>query len=108
MKKIKTLFSKKVLYIVIGLVMMVLLIVGAIKLVIKNNKTYIIDNIDYGWNVAYGSSKINNISLVDYKFSGLEKGDTIVAIKHLKGSKKNIQYPITFFILSPILILSYF
>lgn len=94
MKKIKTLFSKKVLYIVIGLVMMVLLIVGAIKLVIKNNKTYIIDNIDYGWNVAYGSSKINNISLVDYKFSGLEKGDTIVAIKHLKGSKKNIQYPI--------------
>ena len=94
MKKIKSLFSKKILFIILGFIIMVCIIIGSIKVAIKDNKKYIIDNIDYGWNVTYGSSKINNISLVDYKFSGLEKGDTIVVVKHLKQNEKNIIYPI--------------
>ena len=94
MKKIKSLFSKKILFIIFGFIIMVCIIIGSIKVAIKDNKKYIIDNIDYGWNVTYGSSKINNISLVDYRFSGLEKGDTIVAVKHLKQKEKNIIYPI--------------
>ena len=96
MKKIKTFLTRRVLFIIFGLVFMVLAIIVAIKLAIKDNKVYQISKVDYGWSVSFKETNINNISLADYTFSGVEKGDTIVAKKILRQTKedKNIIYPI--------------
>ena len=96
MKKIKTFLTRRVLFIIFGLVFMVLVIIAAIKLAIKDNKVYQISKVDYGWSVSFKETNINNISLADYTFSGVEKGDTIVAKKILRQTKedKNIIYPI--------------
>lgn len=96
MKKIKTFLTRRVLFIIFGLVFMVLAIIVAIKLAIKDNKVYQISKVDYGWSVSFKETNINNISLVDYTFSGVEKGDTIIAKKILRQTKedKNIIYPI--------------
>ena len=96
MKKIKTFLTRRVLFIIFGLVFMVLAIIAAIKLAIKDNKVYQISKVDYGWSVSFKETNINNISLADYTFSGVEKGDTIVAKKILRQTKedKNIIYPI--------------
>lgn len=96
MKKFKSFFSRRVLFIIFGLVFMVLAIIAAIKLAIKDNKVYQISKVDYGWSVSFEETNIKNISLVDYTFSGIEKGDTIVAKKILRQTKedKKIIYPI--------------
>lgn len=96
MKKIKTFLTRRVLFIIFGLIFMVLAIIVAIKLAIKDNKVYQISKVDYGWHVSFKETNINNISLADYTFSGVEKGDTIIAKKILRQTKedKNIIYPI--------------
>ncbi len=96
MKKIKTFLKRRVLFIIFGLIFMVLAIIVAIKLAIKDNKVYQISKVDYGWHVSFKETNINNISLADYTFSGVEKGDTIIAKKILRQTKedKNIIYPI--------------
>lgn len=96
MKKIKTFLTRRVLFIIFGLIFMVLAIIVAIKLAIKDNKVYQISKVDYGWHVSFKETNINNISLADYTFSGVEKGDTVIAKKILRQTKedKNIIYPI--------------
>lgn len=96
MKKIKTFLTRRVLFIIFGLIFMVLAIIVSIKLAIKDNKVYQISKVDYGWSVSFKKTNINNISLADYTFSGVEKGDTIIAKKILRQTKedKNIIYPI--------------
>lgn len=96
MKKIKTFLTRRVLFIIFGLIFMVLAIIVAIKLAIRDNKVYQISKVDYGWHVSFKETNINNISLADYTFSGVEKGDTVIAKKILRQTKedKNIIYPI--------------
>ena len=96
MNKIKSFFSKRVLFIIFGLVFMILAIIACIKFAIKDNKVYPIVNVDYGWSVSYGEIDIKNISLVDYSFSGIDKGDTLIAKKILRQKKEDekIIYPI--------------
>ena len=76
-------FSRRVLYIILGLVFMIFAIIACIKFAIKDNKEYLISDVDYGWSVTFEETNINNISLIDYTFSGIEKGDTIVEKKIL-------------------------
>lgn len=96
MKKIKMFFSRRVLYIILGLVFMIFAIIACIKFAIKDNKEYLISDVDYGWSVTFEETNIKNISLIDYTFSGIEKGDTIVAKKILRQTKKDreIIYPV--------------
>ena len=96
MNKLKSLFSKRILFIILGLVILILGISTFIKLAIKDNKDYQISKIDYGWNVSFKGTNIENISLANYSFNEIKKGDTITATKVLKQTKKDkeIIYPI--------------
>ena len=96
MKKLKSFFSKRIIYIILGLITIALGLVAFIKITIKDNKVYIINKIDYGWSVSLKDSTIENISLANYSFNDYKKGDTIIAKKTLKQTKKDkeIIYPI--------------
>ena len=94
MKKIKSLFVKKIIIIIASILAVILIISSAIKLVIKDNETYDIRNIEDGWNIQYGDSTMTNVNLATYNFYRLQEGEIIVATKKLKEINDNIIYPI--------------